>query len=212
MAKAIQAEIPDCHAKWLMVILADHANEDTHQCWPSLDRLAKRSCMDKSTVTRKLKWLEANGWLTRERGNNRRSTLYTIFPLVAESNSTVAQCNSTGAESNTKLSVTSQENKIKRKRQIPDDWFPDSNLCNSINSIMKEEIDHDFEANQFRDFHQSKGNSFADISKAYRNWIRNTVKWRKERAGTGSSDGGGKSSRGRHQSSYFSGVIDEISG
>ena len=30
MAKAIKSEIPDCYAKWLMVVLADHANEDTH--------------------------------------------------------------------------------------------------------------------------------------------------------------------------------------
>ena len=60
MAKAIQADIQDCHAKWLMVILADHANEYTHECWPSLDRLATRACMNKSTVTRKLNWLEVN--------------------------------------------------------------------------------------------------------------------------------------------------------
>ena len=28
MARAMKSDIPDCYAKWLMVALCDHANED----------------------------------------------------------------------------------------------------------------------------------------------------------------------------------------
>ena len=55
--------------------------------------------------------------------------------------------------------------------------MPSDDLRFSIDTIMKEEFDHDFEANQFRDHHQSKGTTFIDIDKAYRNWIRNSVKF-----------------------------------
>ena len=103
MARAIKADIPDCYAKWLMVVLADHANEDTHECWPSLARLSDRTQMSVPTITRKLNWLEEQGLVTRVRGSNQRSTLYTIFP-IAESNTTVAHSKSTVAEGNTNLS------------------------------------------------------------------------------------------------------------
>ena len=201
MAKAIQANIPDCHAKWLMVILADHANEQTHECWPSLERLAERSCMNRSTVTRKLNWLEQNGFITRERGNSRRSTLYTVFPTGADSTTTVAQCN-------TNLSITT--NKKKKRGQVPDDWLPDADLCMSINETLKETIDHEHEAPRFRDFHQSKGNVFADIRKAYRLWCRNNAKWRKEAASRGSLARGQRSSGSRQKSSLFAGIYDQL--
>jgi hypothetical protein len=201
MAKAIQADIPDCHAKWLMVILADHANEYTHECWPSLDRLATRACMNRSTVTRKLNWLEEQGWISRERGNSRRSTLYTIFPTGADSTST-------GAECNPKLSVTSQS---KNKRsQVPDNWYPDDDLRQSIDSILKENIDHEHEASRFCDHHQSKGNVFADVRKAYRLWCRNSIKYRDASSGGGKATGNRQSGRGRHAPSFFAGIHKQL--
>jgi len=197
MAKAIQADIKNCHAKWLMVVLADHANEETHQCWPSLDRLQARTHMDKSTVTRKLNWLEENGWITRERGNSKRSTLYTIFPTDAHSISAVADCTPN-------LSLTSQSNKRKKREQIPDEWVPNEDLRISIDTIMKENFDHDFEASQFKDYHQSKGNVFADIGKAYRGWLRNGVKWGTAKTVGGKTVGNSRPTSGRQKTSYFS--------
>jgi len=196
MARAIKADIPDCYAKWLLVVLADHANEETGQCWPSLERLADRTQMNKATVARKLNWLEEHGLVVRERGNSRRSTLYTVFP-------TVAQCDTTVAESDTNLSITSNNNKVVRRKQVPDEWMPSDDLRFSIDTIMKEEFDHDFEANQFRDHHQSKGTTFIDIEKAYRNWIRNSVKF-----GTAKTIGGSivrdrRPSQSGQKSSYF---------
>ena len=64
MAKAVNESIPDALCKWLLVVLADHANEETHTCFPSLDR-----------------------------GSSKRSTIYTIFPTVAHSNAPVAESN-----------------------------------------------------------------------------------------------------------------------
>lgn len=205
MARAIKADIPDCYAKWLLVVLADHANEDTGQCWPSLERLAERTQMNKATVARKLNWLEDNNLLVRERGNSRRSTLYTIFPTVAESDSTVAQCD-------TNLSITSNNNKAVRRRQVPDDWMPSDDLRFSIDTIMKEVFDHDFEANQFRDHHQSKGTTFIDIDKAYRNWIRNSVKFGTARTIGGQTVRDKRPTTGGQKTSYFSRINSGLQG
>lgn len=196
MAKVIKETIPDCYAKWLMVVLADYANEDTHKCWPSLTTIAERTSMDRSTITRKLNWLEEHGYLTRQRGNNQRSTVYTLYPsLVADSNQLVA-------ESNTNLSLT---NKTKIE-----DWAPSSELIASINK--KGEVDHDFEADQFRNHHASKGTKFKDIDRGYRYWCNNLFKWRAERKSSGKATGNWQTSRGRHKPSLFGGIHSRLSG
>ena len=55
----------------IMLCLADHANDDG-ECWPSIGLLADRARITPANVTRRIKQLEAAGYLTvtRTRGLN----------------------------------------------------------------------------------------------------------------------------------------------
>lgn len=65
-------------AKMVLISLADNANDDGY-CWPSLERIAQRACLGRSTVIRAIKWLEARGILIANRDNGRKTT-YIIRP------------------------------------------------------------------------------------------------------------------------------------
>ena len=208
MARAIKADIPDCYAKWLMVVLADHADEHTHECFPSLSRLSDRTQMSVATITRKLNWLEDHGLLTRVRGSYRKSTIYTIFPSVAQSNEVVADSKLPVADSNTNLSINPPVNK---KILVPEDWCPSEELCKSINEKLEEDQDHEYEADQFRCYHASKGSRFVSIDLAYRGWCRRAFKWRADGSRSGSFTNNKQSIRGRQKASHFAGILSGLS-
>jgi hypothetical protein len=74
------------------LVLAARCNA-AGQCWPGLSRIATDADLHRGTVTRALTWLEAEGWITRDRrtddeAGGHRSTLYT---LPAEVRTTTAQ-------------------------------------------------------------------------------------------------------------------------
>lgn len=212
MAKAIKSEIPDCYAKWLMVVLADHADEDKHLCWPSLSRLSERTAMSVATVTRKLHWLEDNGYLTRDRGHTGKSTRYTIFPRdIAQSNTPIAQGNTPVADSTTNLSINNKETK-NTKGQVPDGWIPSDDLCKSIDAKHKEDIDHVSQADKFVNYHQATGKTFASFDRAYRYWCSNHIEWRSNRSGAGSNAIGKQSSKGRQSASHFARMHNRLQG
>ena len=50
--------------KWILVILADHADEDGY-CWPRQDTIAKRAEVSRETVSRHLKMLEEKGFIRK---------------------------------------------------------------------------------------------------------------------------------------------------
>ena len=212
MARAIKSEIPDCYAKWLMVVLADHADEDKHLCWPSLSRLSQRTAMSVATVTRKLHWLEDHGYLTRERGHTGKSTRYIIFPKdVAHCNKPIADSNTPVADSNTNLSITNKEPK-KQKGQVPDDWFPSDDLCKSIDAKHKENIDHVTQADKFINYHQATGKKFASFDRAYRYWCSNHIEWRANASRSGSNAASKQSSQGRQAASHFARMHNRLQG
>lgn len=76
MADAMRLEIDDPLAKWLLVTLCDYAN-DAGECWPSTATLAKRTGMHRSSVAKKLNYLEESKLIIRI---NRpfESTLYRV--------------------------------------------------------------------------------------------------------------------------------------
>ena len=205
MAKAIKADIPDCYAKWLFVVLCDHANEDTHLCWPSISLLSKRTAMHRTTVFNKLDYLEQNGLLIKESGSRTLSNRYVVFP-----DEVVVSDDYVVAESDTNLSITSKSNNT--KRVVPDNWQPTAELIASIDTKAKENLDHDHETARFCDHHISKGNKFIDINRAYRLWCRNSINYGTAKTLSGKAIGDKQSNRSRQQVSYFSRINNRLQG
>lgn len=58
--------------KAVLISLADNAN-DHGECWPSLTRIAERTCFGRTAVIEAIHWLEQNKYLTADRGNGRHS-------------------------------------------------------------------------------------------------------------------------------------------
>lgn len=52
--------------KFVLVVLADYADEDG-SCYPSVEKIAERTAIGRSTVRKHLDWLETEGWISRER-------------------------------------------------------------------------------------------------------------------------------------------------
>ena len=65
----------------------------------------------------------------------------------------------------------------KRATQLPKTWKPnDTHLSFAAENC----IDANAEAEQFRDHHAAKGQAMKDWDAAFRTWLRNAVKWRKD--------------------------------
>ena len=79
IAWAMDQSLGDPLAKLLLICLADRANKETGQCWPSLARLCKDTDMSHASVARKLLMLEELGLIKRDQRDN-TSTLYTMSP------------------------------------------------------------------------------------------------------------------------------------
>lgn len=64
--------------KAVLISLADNAN-DEGACWPSVERIAERTCLTDRTVQKCLKWLEERGAIGRQK-RHKRSAVYTVTP------------------------------------------------------------------------------------------------------------------------------------
>jgi uncharacterized protein YgiM (DUF1202 family) len=100
---------------------------------------------------------------------------------------------------------------MQMKKLIPDDWQPTPELTQSINTKLNNEVNHESETDQFINYHLSKGNKFADIERAYRNWCRKSVEYAKARESRTAFNGYFQSGKDRSESSFFAGVFDRIS-
>ena len=77
MAAAMHSKIGDPLAKLLLIAIADRADKDTGQCWPSIARLCEDTEMSRASVTRRLNLLEQKGFILRTQ-RDQQSTLYTL--------------------------------------------------------------------------------------------------------------------------------------
>ena len=186
IAWAMKAPTPDALSRWLLVVLADHANEDG-KCWPSQATLARRTGMGRSTVNRKLDMLEQQNLIMRISGNHERSTMYHL--LVPEEDKLVPERHKLVPEQDTKLPINNNT--------LSDDWKPSDELMASINEVAHrngQEVNHDIETNKFIAHHQSTGKRLRDIKAAYRKWCYNTVSF-------ATRDGNRKNARHQHNNS-----------
>lgn len=64
--------------KSVLISLADNANDHGY-CWPSLTKIAERTCFGRTAVIEAVKWLEAHGALRADR-SDRYKTTYVVTP------------------------------------------------------------------------------------------------------------------------------------
>ena len=67
---AISCDVPDSTTKLTLLMLADKAGDDD-RAWPKVSTLMGEVQASRSTIMRSLKWLEAEGLITREQGFER---------------------------------------------------------------------------------------------------------------------------------------------
>ena len=167
MAHAMKLEIPDPYAKWLLLCLADYANEETRSCFPSVKTLSKRTSISESTLYVKLNWLEKHGYISRISGTHNKSNIYTVNLGVLRESEGVLRQTDTNLSSN--LSKTNR-----RRKSLNDGWKPSSKCLSNLKEKYGE-IDYDNETDKFINYHLAKGSVFVDPERAYLNWIRNAV-------------------------------------
>jgi DNA-binding transcriptional MocR family regulator len=127
LAWAWGLELGDPISKLVMLSLANRANAETGQCWPSLSRISQDTEASLATVKRKLSLLEERGYLRREQ-RDKTSTMYTIDMEAGRLSvsQTLAQC-----EPAPRLSVSHEPISKKQKGkhedididQAFDDWW-----------------------------------------------------------------------------------------
>lgn len=168
IAWAMEVDTPDALSKWLLVVLADHANED-NICWPSQATLAKRTSMSRRTVNTKLSQLEEAGLISRQSGYEGKSTRY-ILEYVRDMHTPVQEMHNPVQEMHTKLPVN---NNI-----LSEEWRPSDELKEKLTKLAIEhgaEVDHDIETVKFINHHISVGTRFKDINAGYRKWWANAI-------------------------------------
>lgn len=64
--------------RFMLVALADHANDLGGSCRPSVSLLARKCCVQIRAARATLRRLEDGGWITRQIGGGSRATRYQI--------------------------------------------------------------------------------------------------------------------------------------
>ena len=76
------ADLP-ASEKLLLILLADHADDETGKCWPSQNYIARRSGLARSTINRTMKRLEGKGLIRiqhrfRDDGSQRSNAYFVL--------------------------------------------------------------------------------------------------------------------------------------
>jgi len=81
--------------------------------------------------------------------------------------------------------IGSAKKRRKPEIELPYGWLPsERNIQDAADrGLSQEEIEHDAEA--FRNHHHSKQSKYRDWDAAWRTWIANSVKWKRQRASNG---------------------------
>ena len=191
--------------KLLLLSLADNADDDG-VCWPSIATIANKCSTDERSVYRQLIDLENLGHISHE-SRRGRSNIYHIHPSIplteqpplsttsaltqtpATPGHSVRTTPDTIATQNHQLNL--QEPSVKPKSQnrskttkpvlttIPQEFAVDEKMAVWATHQGLHESSVMTETEKWFDYHKSKDSRFADWDAAWRNWIRNAVKFAK---------------------------------
>ena len=81
---ALETTSLPANEKLVLILLADHADDETGRCWPSQNYIAKRSGLTRETINRTIKRLSGKGLIRihhrfRDDGSSRSNT-YIVMP------------------------------------------------------------------------------------------------------------------------------------
>ena len=209
MAKVWDDEtIDDGVSKFILLCLADYANNETFDCFPSLTSISKRTGFALATIKRHLDKLEDREYIVRVSGDSRRSNRYHLYPAVYKVGSERAYV---GSERATNLS----SNLDKPTKVITEDWKPKPETIEKINQKHgKGNIDHDNETNNFTLYYigTAQQRKWKDWDKAYQNWCNKAVDF-KQRGNITSLNQFKRnkiSNRNGHSDGFFAGLAEQF--
>lgn len=189
---------PNPTHKAVLVGMANHANPDGKDCFPSIDRLEKYTSLGRSTIIRAIKQMEDLGILSAVRtvgkvtkytlnfdwqaqdDQCRSGTRPTAGP-VPEREEPVPQRDggSAAAAPEPSLTVINRQSKRgARATRLPPEWTLPSEWWNWASKFGLEAQRIDLEADKFRDYWHGKGGQGAvkaDWFATWRNWCRRVV-------------------------------------
>ena len=210
MAKVWNDEtLHDGVSKFILLCLADYANNETFECYPSLNSISKRTGFALATIKRHLDKLEDDGYINRVSGDSRTSNRYHVYPLVCKVGSERANV---GSERATNLST----NLDKLSKRLTDDWKPKKKTLDQINKKHgKGKLDHDNETNNFINYYlgQGKTRQWKDWDRAYQNWCNRAVLFNERGNVTSFSKfkANKVSNRNGHSDGFFAGLAKQFS-
>lgn len=168
--------------KLVLLALADQANDDGRNCWPSVETICHRSGQGERTVRRALQSLESKGILTR---NHREgtSTQYHVHPCQIGTPAETAplpKTTKTPAKLAPKPPITTKTKNTERAHVIPKDWKPVAfGVKSQCHEVVSGWSDQDLVTNleHFTKHHRSKGNRFVCWQDAWETWVLNSRRW-----------------------------------
>ena len=176
-------------------ILARYADNETGQCFPSRETLAKRVNCHWRSVDRAIQELVEVGAITkqhRKSGEAYQSNLYIVRKvLTGESLGTdtavtgVLTPQSVGTDTGGNLTRTTKrepenDNHLtKAKPKNADDYEPSQELVEALTRDYPG-VRLDIELEKFRDHHMANGSQFKIWDRAFRKWIRQAADWSPE--------------------------------
>lgn len=205
MSKIWKCGPPETGARFVLLALADHANDDG-VCYPSAARIAEKCCMSVRGVRRLVKQLADGGWITVD-GNAgpRGCNVFTIHsePLTQCHPDTVSPLTQTTAPPDTVSPEPSKNHHNPpspagktppRGSRLPEDWKPgEQQIAYAIaQGIPENDIDH--VAASFADYWISKAGKDArktDWNRVWQRWVREDATRRPGRRSPGSGVGAG---------------------
>lgn len=181
----------------LYCVLHRYADNQTMECFPSIQTLARRAHCTARTVQRALDELVELGAVKKKPRKNTtgspQSNLYILKRVPSKMSGGgdknvrgVVSKMSPGGVKNVTLTRTTElepvelEPPIKGKPKNADDYEPSQRIIED-QPVKYPGIDLSAELEAFRDFHMSKGSQFKDWDRAFRTWLGKAVKWSSKR-------------------------------
>ena len=164
LAQVMKTPMDDPIAKFVLVVLADHYNDSTGECWPSVETISTITGCSRRTVLRKLKLLEQAGMIARKKRFN-KTDLYEIAIGDSLTGVTVSPLGVSGWHTN---SYRTLNNKKESKIKIAD-WMPDDEC---IQHCKDKGLEPDAIWQAITLWNEQNGNKAAYVSPSafYKNW------------------------------------------